>query len=510
MAIPPGTTPPATQQRHWRAPCPGCGAIVEFQSPSAPVAVCSYCRSTVVRDGDVLRRIGVSAELIQDRSPLQLGASGTFNGRAFTLIGRQQLGYGDPKAPDGIWNEWHALFSDGKSGWLSDDNDQYVFAFDADPPAYVPPARDLTPGKELRIGGIRWSVASKVDARVLAAAGELALPPPLGRTFPVVDLRSEAQRVATLEYADPAKPRFSIGSPVRLADLRLRGVKDEQTAGPGVAGRAFACPNCGASVEVKLADTLSISCPNCASLIDLSRGIGAELAASKQSRSRKPSIPLGRSGTLSFGESINKSWQVVGFAVKEGGIGGPAPDRFNWYEYLLYNHEEGFAFLVDSEEGWTIYRTLTGVPADAGSAGGKSWAGVRYRRAEGYSARVTYVEGEYYWKVDKNQQLAVEDFHGVGTGYRERLSSERSAHEVVWSWGRILPATLVARAFAVSLPEKLAIGDVTPTSGSDVSLGQVVLWAAVIAFFLVARSCECDDDDQDCHSSGYRGSLFHK
>ena len=35
---------------------------------------CSFCRSTLVRDGDALRRVGVSAELIDDHSPLQLGA----------------------------------------------------------------------------------------------------------------------------------------------------------------------------------------------------------------------------------------------------------------------------------------------------------------------------------------------------------------------------------------------------------------------------------------------------
>ena len=34
-------------QRHYRAPCPSCGAPVEFASAQTPYAVCGYCRSTV-------------------------------------------------------------------------------------------------------------------------------------------------------------------------------------------------------------------------------------------------------------------------------------------------------------------------------------------------------------------------------------------------------------------------------------------------------------------------------
>ena len=76
-------------QRAYRAACPNCGAPVEFRSPASAFAVCSFCRSTIVRDGEALRRIGKSAELFDDHSPLQLGASGRLDGLGFTLIGRE-------------------------------------------------------------------------------------------------------------------------------------------------------------------------------------------------------------------------------------------------------------------------------------------------------------------------------------------------------------------------------------------------------------------------------------
>ena len=66
-------------QRSYRAPCPGCGAPVEFRSAQSSHAICAYCQSMVVRDGEVLKRIGKMAELFDDHSPLQLQTSGSYN-----------------------------------------------------------------------------------------------------------------------------------------------------------------------------------------------------------------------------------------------------------------------------------------------------------------------------------------------------------------------------------------------------------------------------------------------
>src|SRR5476651_2244581 len=130
MSAPPGRT--------WRAACPNCGAPVEFLSAASASAVCGFCRSTLVRDGESLRKIGTSAEIFDDFTPLQVGVSGRFQGVGFTLVGRLQLG-----TDDGPWNEWHALFDNGRSGWLSEDNGRYVFAFDAPAPADAPRPEQL-------------------------------------------------------------------------------------------------------------------------------------------------------------------------------------------------------------------------------------------------------------------------------------------------------------------------------------------------------------------------------
>ena len=60
-----------------------------------------------------------------------------YQGAAFTLVGRLQYRYAD-----GTWNEWHALFDNGRSGWLSEDNGRYVIAFDAPLDGAAPARRD--------------------------------------------------------------------------------------------------------------------------------------------------------------------------------------------------------------------------------------------------------------------------------------------------------------------------------------------------------------------------------
>ena len=113
-------------QRSYTAPCPGCGAPVEFKSAQSIYAVCPYCQSTVVRDGEVLKRIGKMAEVFDDYSPLQLGASGKMplDGKdvPFMLVGRAQY-----KGEQGSWNEWNAFLPDGSLATLSEDNGNFVF-----------------------------------------------------------------------------------------------------------------------------------------------------------------------------------------------------------------------------------------------------------------------------------------------------------------------------------------------------------------------------------------------
>ncbi|MDP9044507.1 MAG: DUF4178 domain-containing protein [Pseudomonadota bacterium] len=478
-------------QRAYRAACPNCGAPVEFRSAASAFAVCGFCKSTVVRDGAALRRIGTSAELFDDHTPLQIGTSGRYQGSGFTLVGRLQYHYGE-----GTWNEWHALFDSGKSGWLSEDNGRYVVAFDAPLAGPAPRSTALRAGDAVQVGGQAWAVASVTVATLRAAQGELVDPPPLGRDFAVCDLRNTQGEVATLEYADPPSPRWSVGRSVALSELALTGLADpgEKTLG----GRAVQCPNCGAALDIKLTTTRSIVCGQCHSVIDLTEGVGGELQHYAQGVALEPLIPLGSIGQFAFGSGQVQPWQVVGY-VERCEVPESADDEQTfWREYLLYHRTEGFAFIVDAQDGWSWSVPITGVPESAG--GGAAYQGVVYRKLYDYTGQVTYVVGEFYWQVTQNQRTINTDFQGTGASAAKRLNREQTrsgaTEEVVWSAGETLAADSVMSAFRLaSTPAAALRRDALPTAFGGSLLAKIMIWAAVLIVLLIVVRCSTGDDE---------------
>ena len=480
-----------TPQRAYRAACPNCGAPVEFRSAASPYAVCSFCRSTVVRAGDQLRKIGESAELFDDHTPLQLGVSGAYQGARFTLVGRLQY-----RTAEGTWNEWHALFESGpgqqKSGWLSEDNGRYVVAFDAPLTTPVPPAEQLRVGAPLTVNGQSWTVASVVAAKLIAAAGELPKRPDLERGFAVADVRSSRGDVGTIDYSDPARPAWSVGRTVVLSELAVHGLREESEKTLGA--RTLQCPGCGAALAVKLATTQSIVCPQCKSVIDLTSAgqgnVGGDLAHYAQGSGSEPQIPLGSTGQLALGSGQALPWQVVGYVERCEMPEDDEDEQVFWREYLLYHRTEGFAFLVDAQDGWSWSAPITGAPQSFGDS--VKHDGVLYRKLYDYVGKVTYVLGEFYWRLERDERTANTDYVGTGAASQKRLNREQTegegSREIVWSAGETLSADAVLNAFRLGPAQRAALQrDALPTTFKASLLAKIFFWffvASVVAILL--------------------------
>jgi hypothetical protein len=481
-------------QRAYRAACPSCGAPVEFRSAASASAVCSFCRSTLVRDGDVLQRIGVSSELFDDHSALQLGAAGTFQGVAFTLVGRLQVGYAD-----GTWNEWHALFDNARSGWLSEDNGAYVFSFDAALSETPPQADALRVGEKRVVAGRGWDVASVTTARLIAAQGELPFPPRLQGEFTVADLRNPQGEVGTLDYSTPGTVHWSLGRGVLLADLALSGLREttEKTLG----ARSIECPSCGTSLEIKLASTQSITCHQCKAVVDVSQKVGGALAHYAQNNSghegAEPTLPLGSTATLTFGREGPLPWTVVGM-VERCDVPQDSDDETTyWREYLLYNLKAGFAFVVDAEDGWSWVRPITGAPQIRG--GQAQWQGVNHVQRYTYTAKVTWVQGEFYWRVKRDERALVTDY----AASRKRLSREQTGNEVTWSAGEAIDAAVLAKAFSVPIASSApAISfDASPLSNSVAGFGNKLVWIVIALIVVAVLVSMCSDGCGDVRNT---------
>ena len=471
----------------------------------------------VVRSGETLSRIGKMAELFDDHSPLQLQVSGSWNGKAFTLVGRLQYKYGE-----GTWTEWHAVLVDGSSAYLSEDNGAYVFSTPLALPRELPEAERFRVGGTTAINGQSFSVASNQPVSLLSAQGELPRLPALGQPFAMVELRSQGRsnadggtsligrdlatgpagraegEVLSIDYSSQP-PSVSLGQSVLLDDLKLSGLSDESVKFE--AGRQFSCPNCGAPVAVTLASSKSITCAACRSIIDLSQGIGAELKHATQDEPVQPLIALG-----SIGKLQGLDWQVVGFQHRMGTDPSDPDEQFGWEEYLLFNAKRGFTFLVDSTEGWSVVKPTTSAPVMDSNGQSATFLGTRYQLKESYNAETSYVAGEFYWQVSRGQKTSNRDF----TSGKSLLSMEQSPQEVTWSVGSKIESDAVASAFKLSdKKDLLKRSDAGPGSAAkSVGCGTVIVLILIILLFLflISRCSSCDPKTENCSSSSSASS----
>jgi hypothetical protein len=455
----------------------------------------------VARQGETLSRLGKMAELFDDHSPLQLQACGRWKDKPFTLVGRLQYKYAE-----GSWTEWHAVLEDGASAYLSEDNGAYVFATPLPSPRELPSAQNFRVGATTAISGKPFSVASNSQVALLSAQGELPRLPALGQPFAMVELRSQGTgigravgEVLSIDYSSQP-PTVSIGQSVLLEDLRLSGLRDQSVKNESA--RQFSCPSCGAQLAALLVSSKSMTCSSCNSIIDLSQGIGAELKHAIQDEPVTPLIPLGSQGPLQ-----GALWQVVGFQHRMGIEPNHPDEQFGWEEYLLYNTQRGFTFLVDSTEGWSVVQPCTGAPVMSDNQRTANYLGSRYQLKESYNAETTYVAGEFYWQVGRGQKTSNRDF----VSGKNLLSMEQSTNEVTWSAGSQIDSDLVARAFKLEdKKDLLKRSDAGPfTAARSVGIGTVIVLVLVLLLFLllISRCSSCNPATENCSTgNGSRSS----
>ena len=200
--------------------CPSCGAPVTFRWSSAVQTVCPFCHSILIRTDLDLKKVGTVADLPPDPSPIQLMTTGTYNNKRFDVIGRIIYEY-----ELGGWNEWHIVFSDGTSGWLSDAQLQYAVSFLVQSAIPLPPQNQVKHGQKLTFVKIPFEVSTVTMASYKGTEGELPFPFYGKTNMLFADLRSHADDFATLDYSDPSSPMLFVGKTVPYEALQLQNVR---------------------------------------------------------------------------------------------------------------------------------------------------------------------------------------------------------------------------------------------------------------------------------------------
>jgi ribosomal protein L37AE/L43A len=466
------------------AHCPSCGAPVVFKSASSVFAVCEYCQSTLVRHDQNLEDIGKMAALVEDRSPLQLGSEGSYQGVHFALIGRIQIKYSQ-----GIWNEWHLLFDDMRTGWLSEAAGEYVLTFAQYVGEPLPQFDDLKIGQRFVLASQTWTVSNIEKAECIAGQGEL--PFKVGAGYPVaaVDLRNRGN-FATLDYSE-TPPLLFVGEAVDFKSLKMANLREgmaEPTA--TIEARVFRCPSCGSPMQARSAQILAVGCGACGAVVDTADQNAKILSKAFGMRDEKvaPLLPLGSKGKLE-----DKPVEVIGFLVKQSRVDGIA---FDWREYLLAGdgpqNRGTYRWLTEYNGHWNVADVLSNPPATSGAMelADVRWSGQNFKHfSTTPNAEVIQVAGEFTWRVRRGETSRVVDYVAPPL----MLSRESTGNDLNWSQGFYMAPEAIAEAFRLParLPDPIGVFANQPNAWAETNrriwrlFGKLALTAVVVQFFFV-------------------------
>ena len=432
------------------ANCPSCGAPVEFKSGQSIVVICGYCRSAIARTDRELKDLGKVAELVETGSPLDLGLRGKWKDIPFELTGRAQLGH----EMGGQWDEWYATFSNGWLGWLAEAQGRFYITFQYPIPegAQVPPFDQLQLGQQ--VPGLPWPtplmVAETGRATALGAKGEIPYLLTPGETYYYADLSGVNNSFGTLDY-NQSPPLVFLGQQVTLAELGITTTRAPEREEKRVGAAQVSCPHCGGPLELRAPDkTERVTCPNCNSLLDVNQGQLQFLKALEKPWFQ-PLIPLGSTGDVPEGKMT-----VIGAMARSVTIDGT---QYFWSEYLLYNPQVGFRWLVNSDDQWNYVQAVP--PGEVYEvARSATYRNQTYKIFQDAQCRVEVVLGEFYWKVETGEQVRGVDYVSppymlskeVSTVYvsDDEGKTKRTTGEINWSLGTYIPVQQIEKAFSLS------------------------------------------------------------
>jgi len=414
--------------------CPNCGGPLTFAWSGSVQTVCPHCRSILVRHDLDLTRVGAVSDPPPDTSPIQLGTTGRFNNRPFTVIGRVAYEY-----DEGAWSEWHLLFDDKRTAWLSDAQLRYAVYERVNEHVPVPAAADLRVGTRIRVRNHDLEVSTITDARYRGTEGELPFESWDRDLERFADLTSSAGELGTIDYTD-TPPAVYIGRPLPFAELSFKNLRDVDRSRTVPVG-ALKCRNCGAPLVIRAAGhSQSVVCGSCGSIADATDPNVTILQEAKSRERVTPKISLGATG-----DWHGARYEVVGFQRRTITVDGT---DYSWDEYVLFNPQQGFRYLSEYDGHWNDIAVLDETPQGRGRGQGavRELHGRTFKHFQEAEARTTFVLGEFPWLVRVGERVQVNDY----TSPPFLLSSEGTAKEATWSLGTYVQGDALWRAFSVA------------------------------------------------------------
>lgn len=161
-------------------------------------------------------------------------------------------------------------------------------------------------------------------------------------------------------------------------------------------------------------------------------------------------------------------------------------ETYEWSEYLLHNATAGYLWISEYQGHFSVIRSTTELPkVEAGSLLGGSkpvakYLGRRFEHFQRAQAKVTWLAGEFNWRVKLGDACEVNDYVSPPL----ILSSETTDNEITWSVGEYTEPALLWKAFSLPGRPWTRIG-VAPNQPAPLA-GRVHLYWLVFFAFLLA------------------------
>ena len=186
-------------------------------------------------------------------------------------------------------------------------------------------------------------------------------------------------------------------------------------------------------------------------------------------------VPLGSKGNIDGDEYVVAGFLQRGVTIDQ--------ENYFWTEYLLFNQQKGYRWLVESDHHWSFVWPINAgdisdsEPRDAART--LMYEGRNYRKFGDAEAWVEYVLGEFYWRIERGETVRAVDYTAPPLGISKEISGDK---EINYSQARYMTKAEVEKAFNVrDLPRPLTVGMMQPYTGGRVGR----IWAALMAALLV-------------------------
>ncbi len=236
--------------------------------------------------------------------------------------------------------------------------------------------------------------------------------------------------------------------------------------------KAFKCPNCGGTITVKaIGHSINAVCAYCSSVVDLAND-NLKLITTAHQKTRSTLLNIGSRGRL-----MGIMWEVIGYMEKTD-----HSDIYHWDEYLLYNPYHGFRFLVQNQGHWSLFKVLKQSLGNQALNNELRLNGKKYELFLKGWAKVVYVKGEFYWRVQKDERTKVYDYIAPP----QLLSVAINNDEINLALGEYLDAKTIGNAFDIegSMPSRSGVAANQP--GAFVAKDIWEYWLTAVAAIMLA------------------------